>query len=72
MANIFDPLLIICQIIALQCYYYLAMGTAIGITHSLFDKDISLDNFFTPRYTDLTTVEGWLEALCMLITSLAG
>jgi hypothetical protein len=38
----------------------------------IFSSNISLDNFFTPRFTNLATTEGWTEVVCVLISSLIG
>ena len=48
------------------------MGTAIGVVHTLFGTDITLDHFFTPNYIDLTGVVGWAEACCVLTASIVG
>mmetsp|Transcript_7425 Transcript_7425/g.12485 ORF Transcript_7425/g.12485 Transcript_7425/m.12485 type:complete len:148 (+) Transcript_7425:87-530(+) len=68
----FDPILIILQIIALQCLFYFSMGTAIVCIHLLFDKHISLEYFFSPNYSNLATVDGLAEAFCVLMASLTG
>ncbi len=47
--NQFTPKLIIYQIIAMQCFYYLAMGGIYGIFHFIFGSPISLDHYFTTR-----------------------
>ncbi|RYH31799.1 hypothetical protein EON65_01925 [archaeon] len=68
----FDPVLIVYQIVSLQCFYYLAFGTLLGICHALFDIKVSLDHFFTSNYIDLTTSFGWIQVGCVLSASLAG
>lgn len=68
----FDPLLIICQIVSLQCFYYLALGTFLGLCHAMFDVNVSLDHFFTGKYINFLTPGGWLESLCLLLTALVG
>jgi hypothetical protein len=72
MAPIFDPILIGCQIVSLQCFYYIGMGTVLGLFHAIFGSTISLDHFFTPRYVHLTTVIGLSELFCFILTALIG
>ena len=69
---VFDPVLISYQIIALQCFHYLAMGTLLGIFHAIFDINVSLDHFFTPRYVNFVTMVGLIEAASVIITGIAG
>lgn len=68
----FDPLLIILQIISLQCFFYFSMGAAIVCVHLFFDKHISLEYFFSPNYVNLATMDGLSEGFCVLIASLTG
>ncbi len=70
--SVFDPLLIIYQIICMQCFYYLAFGTLLGLCHAMFDIKVSLDHFFTPKYINLVSFMGWIEVLCILLTGVAG
>lgn len=69
---IFDPVFIIYQIVSLQCSFYLAMGTMWGICHAVFDKPISLEHFFTPKYIDFVSFSGWIEAICTFATAIVG
>jgi hypothetical protein len=68
----FDPALIFYQIIALQCFHYLAMGTLLGIFHALFDINVSLDHFFTSHHVNFISFVGWIEAAATLLTGIAG
>ena len=68
----FDPVFIVAQIIAMQCFFYLAMGTLWGISHVIFDTPVSLDHFFTPAYINFVTIHGWIETLCTLLSAVAG
>mmetsp|Transcript_21182 Transcript_21182/g.35537 ORF Transcript_21182/g.35537 Transcript_21182/m.35537 type:complete len:116 (+) Transcript_21182:66-413(+) len=68
----FDPLLITYQIISMQCFHYLAMGTLLGIFHAIFDINVSLDHFFTPRFVNFVSLVGMVETLTILLSSLAG
>ena len=69
---IFDPVLITYQIVALQCFYYLAMGTLLGVFHALFDIRISLDHLFTPKFVNFVSTIGWIETICTLASAVAG
>jgi hypothetical protein len=68
----FDPILVILQIISLQCLFYFSLGTAIAAVHLLVDKHVSLQYFFSPSYSNLATVDGVAEAFCVLMASLTG
>lgn len=70
--HVFDPLCIIYQIIALQCSFYLAMGTLWGLCHVVFDTPVSLDHFFTTNYIDFLSWSGWVETLCTFLSGLLG
>lgn len=72
MSNHFDPIYIIYQIICLQCFYYLAMGTILGLAHAVFDMNVSLDHFFSSKYVNFMTFNGWIESFCILGTGLIG
>jgi hypothetical protein len=68
----FDPVLILYQIVALQCFHYLAMGTLLGIFHAVFDINVSLDHFFTGRHVHFLTLVGWIEAATAILAGIAG
>lgn len=68
----FDPVLILYQIVALQCFHYLAMGTLLGMFHAVFDINVSLDHFFTPRYINFVSMVGLIETATTIITGIAG
>ena len=68
----FDPLLISLQIVALQCFHYLAMGTVLGIFHAVFDINVSMDHFFTARFINFTTTTGFLATAAAILTGIAG
>ena len=44
--NVFDPVLIIAQIIALQCLYYVSMGLWITLSDIIGGVQISVDQIF--------------------------
>ncbi len=42
-ANIFDPILIIAQIVAIQCFYYMSLGLCLLIADVIGGIPISFD-----------------------------
>ena len=68
----FDPLFIISQIIAMQCFYYLCMGTLWGAAYVSFGFPVSLDHFVTAKYVNFTTYSGWAQAMCFVSVAIAG
>lgn len=69
---IFDPILIVLQIVALQCLFYLSMGTLLGIFHAIFDIKVSLDHFFTSKFINFTSYVGWIETITAALSAIAG
>ena len=69
---VFDPILIIYQIISLQCFYYLSMAIFLSLLHAIFDIKISLDHFFTPRFINFISMIGWIETMCAIFSAIAG
>lgn len=68
----FDPVFIIAQITAMQCFFYLSMGTLWGLCHIVFDTPVSLDHFFTPEYINFVSVRGWIETFCTILSAISG
>ena len=68
----FDPVFISAQIVAMQSFFYLTMGTLWGLNHILFSSPVSLDRFFTSQYIDFTSISGWIETLSTLLCAVAG
>jgi len=68
----FDPLFIVYQIVAMQCFFYLSMGTLWGVLHAIFGFPVSMDHFFTPRYVNFHSPGGWLECFCILSCGVIG
>lgn len=71
-SGIFDPVFIVAQIVAMQCFFYLSMGTLWGLSHIILDTPVSLDHFFTPAYINFVTIHGWIETFCTLLSGVAG
>ena len=70
--SVFDPIFICAQIIAMQCFFYLTMGTLWGLNHIIFSTPVSLDRFFTSQFIDFVTISGWIETLSTLLCAIAG
>jgi len=68
----FDPLLIIYQILCMQCFYYLAFGTCLGFCHAMFNINVSMDSFFTSQHVNFVSTIGWIETMCLLSSALLG
>jgi len=68
----FDPVFITYQIIAMQCFHYLSMGTLWGLCHMIFDTPVSLDHFFTPKYVNFVTSSGWIEVMSTIGAAVVG
>lgn len=69
---IFDPKLIIYQMIALQAFYYLVLGALLAVFHILFGTTVSMDHFFSARYINSGSAMGWVEIAATMLTALAG
>ena len=68
----FDPMLIVYQMVALQCFYYLAAGVLFGACHVLFGTRVSLDLFFSAQHLTTASAAGWLEIVIVLLGAFAG
>lgn len=71
-AKEFDPILIICQIVSLQSFFYLSMTMCLSIIYALLDIPISLDHLFNPRFNEFVTSLGWIATLTSLFSAVAG
>ena len=71
-ANTFDPVLIVYQIVCLQSFYYVIMGTLLGISHAIFDIQVSLDHFFNPDFVTFNSWNGWTIIVCTFLGALGG
>ena len=70
--SVFQPILICLQIVCLQCFYYVSMGTLWAISHILFGHGLSLSHLFTDAYVNFVSWRGWCEILCTLAAAVAG
>lgn len=70
--KVFQPALIVLQIIALQCFYYLAMGLLWGVAHIVFDQPLAMNRFFTSEYTGFGSWSGWCNTVCTIVSGIFG
>ena len=68
----FDPVLIVLQIVAMQCGYYFLKGSLFVAADTVFDVEISLDHFFTSHFIQLTAFSGILESCVNFLSAVAG
>lgn len=68
----FDPVLIVYQIVCIQAFYYLFMGTLLGIFHTIFDIQVTLDHFFNAEFVTFDTWSGWTIIFCTFLGALGG
>ncbi len=71
-AQLFNPRLILSQIISLQSFHYLVLGIIFQINHILFATSITIDRIFTTKYLDVWSAEGWIDNSAILMSSLIG
>ncbi|MCL7027749.1 hypothetical protein MKW94_017030 [Papaver nudicaule] len=71
-AVVWDPWLIVSQIICLQCLYYLTLGILMSILVRTRASRMSLVYFFDYSTLTTSTVTGWCVIVVFLLTSLAG
>ncbi|XP_052180776.1 uncharacterized protein LOC127793980 isoform X1 [Diospyros lotus] len=71
-ALVWDPLLIVAQIICFQCLYYLTLGLFMEILVGTRVSRISLVYFFDYVTITASTVTGWCVIAAFLLSSLAG
>ncbi|KAJ7951803.1 Protein SYS1 like [Quillaja saponaria] len=71
-AAVWDPWLIVAQIVCLQCLYYLTLGAFLGILVGTRVSRMSLVYFFDYATITTSTVTGWFVIASFLLSSLAG
>ncbi|XP_031555773.1 protein SYS1 homolog [Actinia tenebrosa] len=69
---VWDPVLIISQIIALQCTYYLSLGFLVYLVDYWSSSMRSLDQFFNYKEITTSTLKGKLLITSFCLNSLAG
>lgn len=45
-SSVFDPILILCQIVALQCFFYVSLGFWLVLANLVAGISYSVDKFF--------------------------
>ena len=68
----FQPVLIVLQIISIQCFYYLGMGTLSGLSNVVFDVPVSMDHFFTDKFVHFNSWSGLVECVNYLLCAIIG
>jgi hypothetical protein len=71
-AQLFNPRLILSQIIALQSFHYVVLGIIFQVNHVLFATSITLDRIFTSKYLDIWSALGWVDNAAVLMSSVIG
>ncbi|KAL7427220.1 hypothetical protein ACHAXH_002182 [Discostella pseudostelligera] len=71
-AQLFNPRLILSQIIALQSFHYVVLGIIFQVNHVLFATSITLDRIFTSKYLDIWSALGWIDNAAVLMSSVIG
>ena len=67
-----DPWLIVAQIVCIQCLYYLSLGVFMGVLVGTRVNKMSLVYFFDFATVTLSTVTGWCVVVSFLLSSVAG
>lgn len=71
-AVVWDPWLIVAQIVCLQCLYYLTLGILLATLVGTRVSRISLVYFFDYATLTVSTATGWCVIASFLLSSLAG
>lgn len=71
-AVVWDPWMIVAQIVCLQCLYYLTLGLFLGILVGTRVSRLSLVYFFDYATLTASTVTGWCVIISFILSSLAG
>ncbi|MFS7974246.1 hypothetical protein Hanom_Chr09g00866321 [Helianthus anomalus] len=69
---VWDPWLIVAQIVCIQCLYYLTLGVFMAIFVGTRVSRMSLVYFFDYAAVTISTVTGWCVIASFLLSSLAG
>uniref|UniRef100_A0A7N0RGY5 Protein SYS1 homolog n=1 Tax=Kalanchoe fedtschenkoi TaxID=63787 RepID=A0A7N0RGY5_KALFE len=71
-AVVWDPWLIVAQIVVLQCLYYLSLGVFLSFLVGTRVSRMSLVYFFDYATVTASTVTGWCVIASFMLSSLAG
>jgi hypothetical protein len=67
----FQPKLIVLQIVALQCGWYVFATLSLFLFNTLFLTRVSLGHVFTDEFIETETIPGWVEILHVMLCALA-
>lgn len=67
---IWDPVLIVCQIVLMQCIYYSFLGLWLAGVDSLVQTNRSLDQIFSYEVLAFATMQGRLSMMAFILNSL--
>ncbi|XP_058111374.1 uncharacterized protein LOC131254669 [Magnolia sinica] len=71
-AVVWDPWLIVGQIVCLQCLYYLTLGVFLSILVGFRVSRMSLIYFFDYSTLTASTITGWCAIASFILSALAG
>nr|XP_043617345.1 protein SYS1 homolog [Erigeron canadensis] len=69
---VWDPWLIVAQIVCIQCLYYITLGVFMGVFVGTRVSKLSLVYFFDFATVTLSTVTGWCVIASFILSSVAG
>ncbi|KAJ0680228.1 hypothetical protein HanPI659440_Chr16g0621921 [Helianthus annuus] len=69
---VWDPWLIVAQIVCIQCLYYLTLGVIMTVLVGARVSRMSLVYFFDYATVTLSTVTGWCVITSFILSSIAG
>lgn len=64
-AKVFDPLLIISQIIALQCFFYVSLGMCVVFSDTIAASHPSFDQLFNYKVSSILCFTKVFISLCV-------
>ena len=68
-SNVFDPILIVCQMVAIQCFFYVSLGVWIVVANVAAGMNYSVDKFFDYHVSTLKLVVN--RRICLRVLSLS-
>lgn len=71
-ATIWDPWLIVGQIVCIQCLYYLSLGLLLSLLVGTQVPRFTLNYFFNYTHVSASSFVGWCTIIAYFINSLAG
>lgn len=71
-AVVWDPWLIVAQILCIQCLYYITLGIFLAILVGTRVSRMSLANYFVYATVTASTVTGWCVIASFMLSAVAG